>query len=168
MRTAALWPLPEPSLVPPNNAIFSRPFAAYDDPAAYPNIAVIRFPGAVRSVIGVIDELETQRSVIDLPALVLAWLGFVWGAGSTGNPLLAGLGLPSAVLVETAFGIAEVELTPGLASSSSCPEAIWQAAKWWHDFYAASSPGRIAGDLAVPFGRYLHRQSEASYHPPSG
>ena len=67
---------------------------------------------------------------------MLSWLAFVWGAGNGPNPLVNGSGLPSAVLVEIAFGIAEVELTPGLASASSCPEAIYQAAKWWHHFYA--------------------------------
>ena len=77
--------------------------------------------------------------MIDIPTLLLPWLGFVWGAGSTANPLLDGFGVPSAVLVETAFGMAEVEITPGLATASSCPEAIYQAAKWWTGYYTETA-----------------------------
>ena len=35
------------------------------------------------------------------------------------------------------------DLTPGLESRSSCPEAIWQAATWWHGFYPRTADGKI-------------------------
>ena len=129
--TAPLWPLLEPDRVPMSNGIQSIPLSTFDDPAAWPNIGVIRFPGVQQDPVDCVTRLREQRSIIDIPTLILPWLGFVWGAGAAGNPLLNGFGLPSAVLVETAFGIAEVELTPGLAAASSCPEAIYQAARWW-------------------------------------
>jgi hypothetical protein len=34
------------------------------------------------------------------------------------------------------------DLTPGLESRSSCPEAIWQAATWWHGFYPRTADGK--------------------------
>jgi hypothetical protein len=62
------------------------------------------------------------------------------------------MGIPSAVLIESAYSIIGVELTPGLAGQSSCPEAIWQAAKWWHEFYdseAAVTEAPVAGHYHI-------------------
>ena len=120
----------------------STPMSEFDDADRYPNIAVVRFPGATSSVLDEVDALRTQRTIADLPALVVAWLGFVWGTPDGVNPLLEGMGHPGAVLVETAFGLVDVELTPGLAAAASCPEAIWQSVKWWQDFYTQA----VAGD----------------------
>jgi hypothetical protein len=160
----------EPSLVPATNGIADMPLSDYDDTARYPNIAVVRFPGAASPVLDAVDRLRTQRSIADLPALIVAWLGFVWGTGGSPNPLLIGMGLPSAVLVETIFGLVDVELTPGLASASSCPEAIWQSVKWWQEFYAQAVAGEAAdaepSQETSPWGRYRIRQREATYLVP--
>jgi hypothetical protein len=172
--TVPLWPLAPPDEVPSTNAIQWLPLADFDDPVRYPNIGVVRFPGVQGSVVEVIRRLRWQRSIIDLPGLLLPWLGFAWGTGSSGNPLVRELGIPSAVLVETAFGIAEVELTPGLAAASSCPEAIYQAAKWWYEFYEQSVGVRqtaegVTADEAGPdrpIGRWTIRQPEATFLPP--
>jgi hypothetical protein len=167
--TAPLWPLMSPDLVPISNGIRSLALTDFDDSALWPNIALIRFPGTKQDPGECIRRLANQRSVIDVPTLILSWLGFVWGAGAAGNPLLAGVGLPSAVLVEAAFGIAEVEITPGLATASSCPEAIYQAAKWWALYYQASAGGtarRRRKQVDHPIGRYLLRNREASYTEP--
>jgi hypothetical protein len=142
----------DPSLVPATNAIASVALSDFDDTARYPNIAILRFPGAAGPVLDAVDRLRTQRSIADLPALVV------------------GLGLPSAVLVETVYGLVDVELTPGLASASSCPEAIWQSVKWWQDFYAQAVAGEAADSEPTretsPWGRYRIRQREASYLVP--
>ena len=174
--TAPLWPLAEPHRIPLSNGIRSLALSTFDDPIEWPNIAVVRFPGTRRSPVRNIGRLRGQRTIIDIPTLLLPWLGFVWGAGATGNPLLAGYGVPSAVLVETAFGMAEVELTPGLAAASSCPEAIYQSAKWWSGFYqetagyqqdsGPASEGASAAEENHPIGRYLLRQRQASYVEP--
>ena len=84
----------DPSVVPANNAIASTPMSEFDDPDRYPNIAVVRFPGATSSVLDEVDALRTQRTIADLPALVVAWLGFVWGTPDGVNPLLEGHGPP--------------------------------------------------------------------------
>ena len=173
--TAPLWPLDPPDIVPSRNGIRRLPIADFVGARAWPNIAVVRFPGAQEDVVECIRRLETQRSIVDLPAVVLAWLGYCWGTGTVGNPLFAGIGLPGAVLVETAFGIAEVELTPGLAAASSCPEAIYQSAKWWHEFYEqaageanAEAPANAQATDNRPVGRYTLRSRIAAYREPTG
>ena len=81
------------------------------------------------------EQVAKSRSNLDLLDLLISWLAFAWGVGKTGNPLLEGLGIPSAALVEMIVGASDFELTPGLSTRSSCPEAIWQAAKWWHKYH---------------------------------
>ena len=175
--TAPLWPLLEPDRVPLSNGIQSIPLSTFDDPAAWPNIGVVRFPGVQQDPVDCVTRLRGQRSIIDIPTLILPWLGFVWGAGSAGNPLLNGFGVPSAVLVETAFGMAEVELTPGLAAASSCPEAIYQAARWWSGYYQKTAGPQTTATRrrrrkvdeppTQPVGRYLLRQKQATYLEPT-
>jgi hypothetical protein len=76
--------------------------------------------------------------------------------------------VPSAVFVETVYGMSGVELTPGLSSSASCPEAIWQSAKWWHNFYEGDGGREGQADISdadetsVPKGFYLLRQPAAT------
>lgn len=159
------------SLVPATNAIATLAISEFDDAERYPNIAIVRFPGAASPVLEAVDRIRKQRSIADLPALIVAWLGFAWGTPGSPNPLLEGLGLPSAVLVETLFGLVDVELTPGLASASSCPEAIWQSVKWWQDFYAQAVAGEAAdaepSQATSPWGRYRIRQRQATYLEPA-
>jgi hypothetical protein len=172
LLTATLEGWEDAAAIPATNAIVTLPLARFDDPERYPNIAVLRFPGSSPDVLHAADRLKTQRSTADLPALVVDWLGFVWGTEGSRNPLLEGSGLPSAVLVELAFGLIDVEVTPGLASASSCPEAIWQSAKWWQDFYAQTAPrtadGKARAGGTTPWGRYLTRQTQATYVDPAG
>jgi hypothetical protein len=87
---------------------------------------------------------------LDAIELIVSWLSFVWGVGKTGNPLLEGIGMPSAAMIETVINAAGFELTPGLASSSSCPEAIWQSAKWWHNYYETRQESGISGSYFAP------------------
>jgi hypothetical protein len=152
------------SEVPRTNGVQSCRLDEYDDPLRFPNIAVLQFTDAVPPIQANIDRVKGQRSVIDLPTLVLPWLGYIWSAGQAGNPLLAGYGLPSAAFVETVYGIAGIELTPGLSSASSCPEAIWAAAKWWHEFYGEETGvGDEAHAIARrPSGYFAVRQPAAA------
>jgi len=137
------------SLVPVTNGVESVRFSEIDDATRYPNIAVIHFAEPSAPIVENVRRLMQQRSALDLPSLMLPWLGFMWGAGNRHNPLLEGGAMPSAALVQTAFGMAGIEMTPGLSSSSTCPEAIWQSALWWHDYYektADVSGARVATD----------------------
>ncbi|MBV9210321.1 MAG: hypothetical protein JOZ52_06810 [Acidobacteria bacterium] len=125
--------------VPLNNGVQVCSLSDYADPVRFPNIAVIEFTESYDSIDENIQRIKGQRSVVDLPSLMVPWLGYVWGAGQATNPLVVGQGVPSAVFAETVYGLAGIELTPGLSSSSSCPEAIWVSANWWHDFYDAAT-----------------------------
>ena len=71
---------------------------------------------------------------------------------ATGNPLHDNYGLPSACMLEIVCAAEDFELTPGLESRVSCPEAIWASLlRHWHEYYEKT------GDRKVPYGRYLGR-----------
>lgn len=155
-----------------SNAVQTCNMADYDDPARFPNIGVIRFTSDTKMILDlaklVSGDPETkkpaQRGIVDLPTLMLPWLSFIWIAGKGSNPLAENLGLPSAVFIETVYGMAGIELTPGLSSAASCPEAIWQAAKYWHNFYEEAAGTSHEEDAAqqIPAGHYTIRQKAAA------
>jgi hypothetical protein len=152
------------SSIPACNGVRICRLADYDDPARFPNVAALRFADDHAPVRAHVAAIRNGRSIIDLPSLILPWLAFIWGAGGARNPLLEGSGLPSAAFVETVCGMAGIELTPGLSSASSCPEAIWQSAKWWHGFYesADAAPGGGQAAPMVPQGAFTTRQPAAA------
>lgn len=141
---------------PITNGVLETPVGDYDDPEAFPNVAVLQVPVPFAKVKEAIVAFRHQRSVMDALELQLAWLAFAWGVGNTGNPLFAGLGVPGAAFVEYVVGAAGYDLVPGFPSRSSCPEAIWQAARWWHEFpRAAPAEGDEApASLAPVAGAY--------------
>lgn len=131
---------------PKENALQTTRMARYADPAQYPNVALLSFHG-VRW-----EELQTafstfrvQRAAVDASALLLRWLGYAWGIAD--NPLSEGHGVPSAAMLDEVGLVVGVDLTPGIESRASCPEAIWQAARWWHEYYKKV-------ERAVPTGRW--------------
>jgi len=98
----------------------------------------------------------------------------VWGVGSAANRLMQSIGIPSAAFVETAFGMSRIELTPRVASASSCAEAIWQLAIWWHEYYEKTSNAFAVSRqtesqeavATVPRGAFLTRQRAAAVADP--
>jgi hypothetical protein len=154
--------------MPHANAIQKCSMADYDNPKWFPNIAFIQFTKDMKKVLENAADLHWRRSLIDLPELVVRWLEYVWAVGQSGNPLSNAKGLPSAVFAEAAYGMAGIELTPGLATASSCPEAIWQAAKWWSAFYEKTGKVRVESQAAsmVPAGCFLMRQESAMVYAP--
>jgi hypothetical protein len=159
---------PDVSAVPATNAVRPCRLSDFDDPVRWPNIAVMRFADKPEVIVEQARLIEQRRSIVDLPELLLAWLAYGWAAGSADNPLLKGHGIPGAAFVEAAHSLAGVELTPGLSSAASCPEAIWQAVKWWRGYYAdaVSYGGAAAAQPLVPRGRYLVRQRSAAMSLP--
>lgn len=154
------------SEMPHANGIQVCRLSDYDDPAHFPNVAFVQFTEMHEDILKYAERLKWQRSVIDLPALVIAWLEYVWAVGQKNIPLVDGQGLPSAVYAEMVYGIAGIELTPGLASASSCPEAIWQAAKWWRAFYESTSQINSGSQVQsiVPTGCFALRQPAAAIY----
>jgi hypothetical protein len=120
---------------PPTNAVQTATLAAYADAGRFPNIAVLHVPVPHAEVHDALKRFQMQRAVLDTVDLLVRWLAFAWGVSGTGNPLLSNHGIPSAAMLDVVFGAAGFDLTPGLESRASSPEAIWQAAKWWHEYY---------------------------------
>ena len=122
----------------PTNGLQKGTIETYRDRRLYPNIALIGIRSEKLSwekIEWTFRQCQKQRTALDAMELIVRWLAFVWGAGRAGNPLLEGFGIPSAAMLEVVFSALGYDLTPGLESRSSCPEAIWQAVNWWHDYY---------------------------------
>jgi hypothetical protein len=139
---------------------------SYGDPAQYPNIAILQFTDDHAAIKEHVARIGQERNIVDLLAQIVAWLGYCWAVAGSSNPLMQGHGIPSATLVERAHGLAGIDLSPGLPSASSCPEAIWQAARWWYKAYdpiepSASSKGK-SQTAFTPRGAYLIRQPAAA------
>jgi hypothetical protein len=162
IRTVPLQPA-DVATVPSTNAVRRLSIGEFDSPTDWPNLAVLRFAENEAVVADYADRVSERRTIVDLPGLLLAWLAHVWITDEQINPLAAGKGIPSAAFVEAAYSLAGIELTPGLASTASCPEAIWQAVKWWHEYYAGVAEIGAAADAGplVPTGWYCLRQRSA-------
>ncbi|WP_129641543.1 hypothetical protein [Peristeroidobacter agariperforans] len=129
----------------------------YGDSMFYPNVAILQFTDDHAAIREHVARIGQERTIVDLLAQIVAWLGYCWAVGDRGNPLMHGHGIPSATLLERAHGLANIDLSPGLPSASSCPEAIWQAARWWYKAYDAAESSSF-----TPRGAYLIRQSAAA------
>jgi len=163
IATVSLDDIGDAATVTHDNGIVELPLRHFDDPERYPNVASLQFATGVRA--DDVAAVRRDRSIADLPTLMLKWLGFTWGADLSGTQLLQGHGIPSAVFAESAYTLARIDLTPGLSSASSCPEAIWQSAKWWRQFYEGAAATEAAGksaQAAVPRGKYTIRQPAAA------
>ena len=137
----------------------------YGDPAQYPNIAILQFTNDHAAIKQHVARIGQERNIVDLLSQIVAWLGYCWAVNGSSNPLMQGHGIPSATLVERAHGLAGIDLSPGLPSASSCPEAIWQAARWWYKAYDPIEPSGKAKSQPVAFsprGAFLIRQPAAA------
>jgi hypothetical protein len=65
------------SEVPRTNGVRSCRLDEYDDPMRFPNIAVLQFTDDVQPIFQNIDRVKSQRNVVDLPTLMLSWLGYI-------------------------------------------------------------------------------------------
>jgi hypothetical protein len=135
---------------PPDNAVQEGTLGQYARPRAYPNIAILNVPVAQKDVLEALKKFKMQRAVLDAVDLLVRWLAYVWGSTHTGNPLLENYGMPSAAMLEIVFSAVGFDLTPGLESRASCPEAIWQATKWWHEYYEKQNKQPLTGAYSTP------------------
>lgn len=134
----------------PFNGVQEGRLSQYGRIRQYPNIALLRIPVPLEKILTPLARFKKQRAVMDAVDLIVHWLAYVWGVSRSANPLLDGLGIPSAAMLEIVIGASEFDLTPGLESRSSCPEAIWQAAKWWHHYYQDQDKPAISGSFYTP------------------
>jgi hypothetical protein len=130
----------------------------YESPDRYPNLALLQVPVSrsrweVTSTplqTGPLEQFAKHRQFLDVPGLILRWLGYVWSVGDGANPLLQGFGLPAAAAVEALLDGEGYDICAGLESGASSPEAMWQAAKWWHPYYASYDTEPIHGYFTRP------------------
>lgn len=134
----------------PDNGVQIARLSQYSNPEEYPNIAVLKVPVKLEEVLGHLARFKQQRAILDGVDLIIRWLAYVWGVARSPNPLLDGQGVPSAAMLEIIVGACQFDLTPGLESRSSCPEAIWQAATWWHEYYEDQNKDGISGAYFCP------------------
>ncbi len=125
---------------PERNAMNRGTLADYADALMFPNVALIAVPCASSEVQRQLKAFERKPLEVDGVRLLVDWLGYLWGARDERNPLERSVGMPSAVMIEAVIGAAWRDLTPGLATLASCPEAIWQAAKHWSQYHALTTP----------------------------
>jgi hypothetical protein len=130
------------------NGVVEQDLSFADDPRRYPNVALVAVPVAQEKIEHRLHRFRHARSTLDGLEHVLRWLAFAWSVAHTGNPLHENYGLPSACMLETLFAAEDFDLTPGLESRASCPEAIWSSAKHWHDYFEQTG-GR------APIGRFV-------------
>ncbi|HEY7640516.1 MAG TPA: hypothetical protein VH814_12405 [Steroidobacteraceae bacterium] len=156
------------SRVPDANGVEITPLGAFASAREYPNIALLRFTETMDNVIACAAQISPHREQLSLPNLIVRWLTYIWALGNDSNPLAEGIGVPNARWLESVFAASDLELTPGLSSGASCPEAIWQAALWWHEFYAAAAPDNAQGrrNAVRPSGEYIVRQPAAAPRGP--
>jgi hypothetical protein len=127
---------------PRENGLQSGRLESYFDAKRYPNIALLCVSTAPADIAASLDDIARQRSVLDVPQLIVRWLTYVWGVGVPSSPLADGFGIPSSAVLEAAFAAHGFDLTPGLESRSSCPEAIWQSAGYWYQFHERAGEGK--------------------------
>jgi hypothetical protein len=152
-KNIANTPVHEISLEPPagfgfptpTNAVQTGKLAQYRDAERYPNICILNVPVELGDVLEALKRFQMQRAVLDAVDLLIRWMAYAWGVTHTANPLVENHGVPSAAMLEVVFGAVGFDLTPGLESRASCPEAIWQAAKWWSDYYEQQNRKPLTG-----------------------
>lgn len=142
------------------NGIEVSDLGVFADPKRYPNLALLAF-GIVEPEVEetAVKALQNGRLTEDLVSPLIPWLAFIWGAGP--NPLLAGTPVPAALYVSALFASAHIDLAPGLSERVVCPEAIWQAALWWRDYYQHGVDANDA-QSAAPHGAYVIDQPAAA------
>lgn len=152
--------------VPGANAIQAAVMEDFDDPRQHPNIALLHFPAppdplddtpvvTADAVAAAVADLQKARLAEDLVTPLVRWLGFVWGAEDASNPLLQRVPMPSARLTELVFAAFGIDINPGTAGHFTCPEAIWNAAMWWSQYYAGVAQDPAAPAPPLPRGLYV-------------
>lgn len=134
---------------PERNALQWGKLARYANPGHFPNVAVFSLSVPWDEVKGAVPALEKQRAAIDLVELTVAWLAHAWGVGAPGNPLKQEVGVPSAAAAEALLNARGFDLSPGLTSKGSSPEAIWQGSRWWHHYPGGAVERDVSGAFSV-------------------
>lgn len=143
-------PLLQPSDGPfatERNGVVNSPLSLFEDADHWKNIALIALPVPQKKVLESLPHFRKGRNVIDALEHVLRWLAFAWGVARTSTPIHEGIGLPTACMLESLYANAGIDLTPGLETRASSPEAIWATVRRWYGHY-------VRNQLPPPKGCY--------------
>jgi hypothetical protein len=108
-----------------------------------PNIAVLCFAMSEGERAAIRDRAlhpEADLLSYDLPDLLGTWFHYALSLGKRSNPLVRGIGLPSASYCQLAYDAAGIDLAPGANDRNAAPEHLWQAARFLYPMFAAPSP----------------------------
>lgn len=123
------------SYAPKRNGLVEIPLNKLQTQKDIPNLALLAIPVAQQQILAALNEYQNARVSYDAVENILPWLAFVWGAGNAGNPLMQGIGFPSAMMLNQIFGSQGFDLAPGVNQGLSSPEAFWSGVNHWQDFY---------------------------------
>ncbi|WP_313697365.1 hypothetical protein [Achromobacter sp.] len=132
------------------NGVVESRLADFDDAGVWKNIALIALPVPQKDVLAQLEQFERGRGYVDALEHVLRWLAFAWGVARTPNPIHDGIGLPSACMLEALFAAAGMDITPGLETRASSPEAIWATALYWYNYYEINQRTPPKGRFFTP------------------
>jgi hypothetical protein len=124
------------SYAPKRNGLIEIPLKKLQTQKDIPNLALLAIPVAQAKILTALQEYQTARVSYDAVENILPWLAFVWGAGNAGNPLMQGIGFPSAMMLNQVFGSQGFDLAPGVNQGLSSPESFWSGVNHWQDFYS--------------------------------
>lgn len=140
------------------NAVVDIDFADYRDPRVYPNIGAFALPVGEDRIDDAVERFKRQRATFDAPKAAWVWLGYILGLGQHESPLYRGVAHPSAAMVQFVYGAADFDLTPNEATAHACPETMWQAVRWWYEWWerdragsgGEKGSGRVHGAYTAP------------------
>jgi hypothetical protein len=127
--------------VPERDGVTAFSLRRYFDALHYPNVCLAAFtpPAGPEGESGLARISEAarnpQRDGIRFPVWDAfgAWHHYLYQPYKCRNPLLDGLGVPSALLCEAALEAAGVPAAPGATEIQIAPEHLWATFKHWHD-----------------------------------
>jgi len=135
---------------PASNGLINVNLKNFDSVDEFPNVALIGVPVDPKAVDEAAENFwKLRRNGLDAVDMMVRWLGFLWGVDGAHNPLTEGIGMPSAAMVEFVLNAVSYDITPALTSRSSCPEAIWQSARWWNDYHLSETKSGLTGGYLV-------------------
>ncbi|MBV4458947.1 hypothetical protein KVG96_13380 [Pseudomonas sp. COR58] len=138
------------------NGVVESPVQLLADEGRWKNIAVIAWPRSQEDVLSKRELFEKGRAYVDALEHVVRWLAFSWGVARTPNPIHDGIGLPTACMLETLYAATGLDLTPGLESRASSPEAIWATAMYWYEYFTKNNVAPPKGRYTAPHDYNIH------------
>jgi hypothetical protein len=146
-----------------NQARF-HPLRAY----SVPNIAIIAIALTDEERQQILDRADapyTDQLNYDFSAMWGAWYAYITSKGEVANPILEGVGIPSAAYIQFAYDAAGVDLALGSRQRNITPEHIWQSARRLSHLFRTVGEGAQLTERPV-VGWYCVRERACASYPP--